>query len=321
MPTLRKNVITGEWVIIAPERAKRPEDYVQKRTKKKAPKDCPFCIPGPAYPTRVFETSNIYVIPNKYPSYIPEDAVLEQGGELYPVYRALGYHEVVNFKQHSPDLPELPLSQIEELFFVYQERIKKHLADPAIEYSLVIHNHGEASGASIAHPHSQIFSSSIIPSRIKKELRGAEKFYAETERCVFCRLVTEEQEKRERIVAENNRFVAFTFFASRFPFETWILPKEHENYFERIGKSERLELAKIFSSVLQMLDQKLGGPDFNFFIHTTPSKEKGRGVEKFYHWHIEITPRLSKMGGYELGAGIFVDVVSPEKAARFLRGD
>lgn len=317
MPILRKNIITGEWVIVAPERAKRPEDYVRKKTKRKKVKGCPFCIPGPAYPTRVFETKNIYVIPNKYPSYVPEDAVLEQGGKLYPVYRALGYHEVVNLKKHSPDLNELSISILDELFYVYQQRAKKHLEDPAIEYSMVIHNHGESSGASIEHPHSQIFSSSIIPSRLRKELRGAKRYFQEEKKCVFCSLIEKELEKRERVVLENNSFVAFTFFAARFPFEIWVLPKKHKNYFEKAKKSERVELAKLFSSLLKILDKKIGDPDFNFFIHTTPSKEPG--LEDFYHWHIEIAPRLSKYGGYELGGGVVVDVVSPEKAAWFLR--
>ncbi|MCD6194884.1 galactose-1-phosphate uridylyltransferase [bacterium] len=319
MPSLRKNIITGEWVIIAPERAKRPEDYIRKKPKKKKTKDCPFCIPGPAYPTRVYETKNIYVIPNKYPSYIPEDAVLERGGKLYPAYRALGYHEVVNLKKHRPDLSGLSLAVLDELFYVYQERMKKHLQDPAVEYSLLIHNHGESSGASIEHPHSQIFSSSVLPSRIRKELKGAQRYFQKEKRCVFCSLVAEELRKGERVILENKDFVAFTFFAARFPFEIWILPKKHRNYFEKMNKSKRVSLAEIFSSVLKILDKKLGDPDFNFFIHTTPAKEAG--AENYYHWHIEILPRLSKFGGYELGGGIVVDVVSPEKAAWFLRQD
>ncbi|MCD6422257.1 galactose-1-phosphate uridylyltransferase, partial [bacterium] len=119
---------------------------------------------------------------------------------------------------------------------------------------------------------------------------------------------------------ENEAFVAFTFFASRFPFETWILPKEHRQFFEKEDKTQRLLLAEVFLQVLKMLASRLKDPDYNFYINTTPPREESRGLA-YNIWHIEIVPRLSKMGGYELGAGIFVDVVSPEKAASFLRGE
>jgi len=321
MPNLRQNIITGEWVVIAPERAKRPEDFVieKKEKTKEMPKDCPFCVPGPAYQTKIIETPNIYVIPNKFPSFIPEDAILEQGGDLYPSYKALGYHEVVILKNHLVDLQDISVAVMDELFYLYQERIKKHLQDAAVEYSMVIQNHGEDSGASIGHPHSQIFASSILPTYISREFKGAKKYFREHKNCVFCDLVKFEKEKAARIVLENNTYIAFCFFAARFPFEIWILPKNHQNYFEQIGKSLRIGLAQIMSSILKLLDRKLHDPAYNFFIHTSPPEEYGG--KEFYHWHIEITPRLSKYGGYELGSGTIIDIVSPEKAAWFFNND
>ena len=321
MPNLRKNIITGEWVVIAPERAKRPEDFIsgKKQEAKNETDKCPFCIPGPAYETKIFETKNIYTIPNKFPSFIPEDAVLEQGGPLYPSYRGLGYHEVVNLKDHYLDLEDMSISIWDELLYVYQQRIKEHIKDPAIEYSLVIHNKGPDAGASIIHPHSQIFASSVLPTRVEKELKGSKQYFAKHKKCVFCDLVQSEIEKKQRVILENEDYVAFCFFAARFPFETWIMPKKHQSFFEKIGKSERIGLAKILLSFFKILDKKLNNPDYNFFIHTAPPRFEDTELDSFFHWHLEVMPRLSKMGGYELGADVFVDVVSPESAAYFLR--
>jgi len=318
MPNLRQNIITGEWVIIAPEREKRPEDFIcSEKIVAKDLKECPFCPNGEAKKTEIFSTSNIYVIPNKFPSFVSEDAVLEQGGELYPSFKALGYHEVIILKDHNIDLKDLPKATIDELLYVFQERMKIHLKDPAIEYSMVIYNHGPDSGATIEHPHAQIFASSILPPYVEKELNGAKRYFNKNKKCVFCELEKSEKEKGERVIFENEKFLAFCFFAARFPFEIWIMPKNHENYFEKIDKSERIQLAEILSLVFKVLYKKLNDPAYNFFIHTAPPEVYGG--EQFFHWHLEITPRLSKYGGYELGSGIMVDVVSPEKAAMFLR--
>jgi UDPglucose--hexose-1-phosphate uridylyltransferase len=319
MPNLRQNIITGEWVVIAPERAKRPEDFVQeKKVRQDVMKNCIFCPSNhDAYSNKIFETDNLYVIPNKFPAFVPEDAILEQGGELYPVYKSLGYHEVIVLKDHKIDLQNLSLTLWDELLYVYAERLKVHYSNPAVEYSLVIHNHGENAGASIEHPHSQILASSVLPSYIKKELDGSQKYFEEKHSCVFCDLFKAEIETKERLIFENDEFVAFCFFAARFPFEIWVMPKKHQANFETIDKSMRLKLGEILSKIFKTLNQKLTDPDYNFYIHTAPPREGD--PSDFYHWHIEIAPRLSKLGGYELGAGDFIDIVSPEKAAFFLR--
>jgi UDPglucose--hexose-1-phosphate uridylyltransferase len=318
MPNLRQNIITGEWVVVAPERAKRPEDFVQEKiVKPKSIEDCPFCVPGSVYESRIAESANIYVIENQFPAFVPEDAVYEQGGELYPSYKSLGYHEVVILKDHHLDLQDLHKSVWEELLFTYQSRLKVHYKNPAVEYSLVMHNHGENAGASIAHPHSQILASSVMPSNIVKELLGSHNYFEKHETCVFCDLIKAEIESGERMVFENEDFVAFCAFAARFPFEIWVMPKQHESNFELIGKSERLNLAEILSQIFKTLNRKINNPDYNFYIHTAPPRQGD--PSKYFHWHLEIGPRLSKFGGYELGAGNFIDVVSPEKATQFLK--
>ena len=180
-----------------------------------------------------------------------------------------------------------------------------------------IHNLGPEAAASIEHPHSQLFVSSIIPNYIEKELAGSLKFYEEKKKCVFCAILEEEKRQNVRIVAENNDFIVFTFFAARFPFEMWVLPKRHSGHFEEISPSQLQNLGQIIYEVLGKLNQALRFPPFNWWLHTGPSHKNHIG--EYYHWHLEIAPRVSKIGGYELGSGVVIDVVSPELAAGFLK--
>lgn len=321
MPNLRQNIITGEWVVIAPERAKRPEDFVQEETSRSdTEKNCPFCVPnGAAYKTRIEEIEDVYVVPNQFPAFVPEDAIYEQGGALYPAYKSLGYHEVVILKDHKINLSDLSKSIWDELLFIYQKRLKHHFTNPAVEYSLIIHNHGENAGASIVHPHSQILATSVMPTYVEKELLGSKTYFEKNKRCVFCDLISAEIENKERLVFENEDFVAFCAYAARFPFETWVLPKKHQSDFTMISKSERFNLGEILGRIFKALDQKIHDPDYNFYIHTAPPREGS--PDQYYHWHLEISPRLAKLGGFELGGGDFIGVVSPEKAAFFLKSE
>lgn len=308
--------------MISPERAKRPEDFVvekrQPKTQSKA--KCPFCPPaGEAYKSKISgaTTEHIYVLPNKYPAFVDEDEVIEEGGDFYPSYKSLGAHEIVSFKDHDIELPELDNSTIVELFDTYRKRIIIHQKNPVIEYILPIHNFGAEAGASIDHPHSQIFASSIIPTYVSRELMGSRRFYKENKECIYCRLIKEEKNAEIRIISENEGFIAFTFFAARFPFEVWILPKKHSARFEAITKNELKELAEVFLAVMRKLSQNLNEPPYNYFIHNSPCRLGHHSI--YYHWHLEITPRLSKFGGYELASDVIIDVVSPESAAKFLR--
>lgn len=323
MPKLRQNIVTGDWVVISPERAKRPEDFVPERKQVKAQSkgSCPFCPPnGEAYLSRIAstETDNLYVLPNKYPAFVSDDEIIQEGGDFYTSYKSIGAHEVISFKDHDIEIPDLKEDVLVDLFSTYQKRMAFHDRNPVIEYISIIHNFGSESGASIDHPHSQLFASSIMPPYITKELLGSKKYYQEHKECVFCRMIQEEKQEF-RIIEENEKFIAFTFFASRFPFEVWILPKEHMPRFESMGHSSLNSLVQVFSSVMKKMANLLNEPPYNFFIHTSPAQTSHTSF--YYHWHLEITPRLSKLGGYEIGTGLIIDVVSPESAAKFLRGE
>ena len=319
MPVLRQNIITEDYSIIAPERAKRPRDYVRTRPPKMPVENCPFCPKGEALKTIIKKASskNVFIIPNKYPVFTMEKKVIFQASDIYFSTNSVGGHDVIIFKDHFKDFSELKPSLIEEILEVYQKRISYYYQDPDIEYVLVIHNHGPESGATAAHPHSQLFASSVIPTNILKELEGAKNYFNKHGNCVFCDILKEEKKQRSRLVVENSDFIAFAAFAPRFPFETWILPKDHLSHFEDIRKSKRRSLAKVLHQLLSALDLKLGNPGYNLFIHSLPPDILAG--HKFYHFHLEITPRMSFWGGFELGAGIPIDVVAPEKAALFLR--
>ncbi|MCX6806603.1 MAG: galactose-1-phosphate uridylyltransferase [Candidatus Berkelbacteria bacterium] len=321
MPKLRQNPITGDWVIIAPERAKRPDDYILPKPvpKKKTLEFCNFCQSGEAYQQKIpgAGTKHIYVVDNKYPAFVKDEAITLDTGKIYYSQKSIGGHEVISFVDHDTDIETVPTSYIDELFEVYQKRINFYNQDPVIEYVMPIHNHGAEAGESIEHPHSQLFASCVKPNNIVKELEGSEKFYHHEKKCIFCEIVKEEIRSGQRMIAENSEFVCFCAYASRAPFEMWILPKKHDVYFEKITAETRKKFADIFHEALKRLHRGLNDPPLNFYIHNSPRKDNFH--EESFHWHMEIMPRLTRFGGYELGSGIIIDVVSPERSAEFLR--
>lgn len=322
MPKLRQNIVTGEWVVIAPERAKRPEDFVMAAAPKRPLEaNCPFCLSSPdssyQFSVKDAETENTYTIPNKFPAFSKTDGIILEGGELYSSSKSIGGHEVIIIKDHQKDVYEGGWELMAELFGVYQNRFLHYQKDPTIEYAMPIHNHGPEAAASIEHPHSQFFASSILPNLAEKEIKGAKSFFEDKGKCVFCAMIEQEKTEQVRIVAENDDFIAFTFFASRFPFEMWVLPKVHSANFEQINGSLLENLAKIVYDCIAKLNRAIKHPPFNWWIHTGPTKKDH--LDDFYHWHLEIAPRVSKFGGYEMGSGMVIDVVSPELAADFLR--
>lgn len=310
-------------MIIAPERAKRPSDFVtadtvrhQSRTK------CVFCSGKKAYQERIkkYDTKNIYIIPNKYPAFV-EDPKQSSTRSYYiedDFYRArasVGGHDVVVVKDHDSDLPRFSKAIWEEMLASFQKRYQYFHEKCNASYTMPIYNHGVQSGASIEHPHAQIFASNIIPNLITRELHHSEKYFEHNGVCVFCDLITHEKKEKIRILYENNKFIAFCFYAARFPFETWILPKDHSSQFENISQKDISYLAKCLMDIFSKLDKTLNDPPLNFFIHSLPHT-----IEQadYYHWHLEIAPRIQGYGGYELGSGIIIDVVSPERAAQYL---
>lgn len=324
MPQLRQNIVTGEWVVIAPERAKRPSDFVTVGTHKKEAKvGCAFCAGGNAWKERFArpQTKNIYVTPNKFPAFVESEKDCETRAYhpekgFYLAKPSIGGHEIISTFDHDLDLPKFPLPIMREMLEVIQQRYQFYRQQGCVEYVMGIYNHGQEAGASIEHAHAQLFASTIIPNIILREKQGSENYHDTNGTCVFCDLIAHEKKEKVRVLVENDDFILFAFFAARFPFEMWILPKAHESQYEKVDGKQMNNLAKILLHGLHLLDITLNDPPVNFFIHTLPTTSE---ESDYYHWHLEIAPRVASYGGYEMGSGTIIDVVSPEKATEFLQ--
>jgi len=328
LPQLRQNIITGEWVVFAPERAKRPSDYISStREKKQKSEDCPFCIDSKKneYETRFknCDKSNTYVLPNKFPAFVEDpDACtikpykVEEG--FYKLKMSLGGHDVVVVKDHEQSLPKFTPEIWRDIFETFKDRYKYFESLCNVEYVMPIYNHGPEAAASIEHPHAQIFASSIVPNIIHRELSHTATYFSENKSCPFCDLAAHEVDQNTRLLFQNDDFVAFTFYAARFPFEIWIMPKRHESHFADIKDEELGNLIKICRQVFNRLDVVLNDPPLNFFVHSSPCDEAEKNLD-YYHWHLEVAPRLSNYGGFEMGSGVIIDIINPESAADYLR--
>lgn len=232
--------------------------------------------------------------------------------DVYTSLPSVGGHDVVILKNHHSDIYTFAPGIWLDLFTMSKRRYAYWKDDGNCEYAMMIYNHGERAGASLTHPHAQILASNIIPDRIESELDGARRYSNLHRSCVFCDLSENEQRQKIRMVAETDLFCAFTFYAARFPYEVWILPKHHQSQFESEGRRTLAELAQIMHTVIGKIGKTLDTPPLNFFIHDSPTKV---GETQYYHWHVEITPRLSHYGGYEIGSDVIIDIDSPEKSA------
>ena len=328
LPELRKDYVTDTWVVFSPTRAKRPGDFrIQGRTTD--PAKCPFCIghehmtPPEILAYRKNGTPNspdwwIRCIPNAFPALQIEGEVHRRVTQLFHSVNGIGAHEViVEAPSHTIHLSDVSDFQMQEVITAYKQRYIDLTRDKRFKYILIFKNHGERAGASISHPHSQLIATPIVPRRIMEEVTAAERFYESTGgSCLYCEIIETELEEQKRIVSENDAFVALSPYAARFPFETWILPKGHEMAFEDITDAERTPLAQMMKDVLGRLYHVLDDPPFNYYIHTSPCERK----ELKYHWHFEITPRLTEIAGFERGTGFYINPVMPEDAATILRG-
>jgi len=262
----------------------------------------------------------VRVVPNKFPALQIEGTLDRRGEGLYDKMNGVGAHEVViEGPQHDLDLGDLPVAHVVEVLKAYRERVVDLHRDKRIRYVLIFKNHGPGAGATLEHTHTQLVATPIIPKILMEELEGSRRYYELKERCVFCDIIQQDtaDHNGRRVVVTNERFVAIEPFAPRVPFETWILPRAHDASFHSLSTDEEFhELASLLKDTLQRLNRALDRPPFNFVIHTAPVAE---GDLEHYHWHIEITPTLTRVAGFEIGSGFYINPTPPEDAAQFLR--
>ena len=339
MSELRHDPISRRWVIIATERSRRPTDFVVESEGKDTPSFCPFCegfesrTPPEIYAIRKDATPpngpgwQVRVIPNKYPALKIEGMLERKGLGVYDRISGIGAHEVIiETPDHNLELAKMPVQSMQLVLTTYQERLKDLLKDGRFKYILIFKNHGSIAGASLAHPHSQIIATPVTPRTVSFELSSAREHHQVKERCLFCDIMEQEIESGERLVYMDEHFVAFTPYASRFPFEIFLIPRNHSHCYSEAPPEEILSLGKALKEILQKLKKVLKNPPYNFVFHTAPNtKTKPKRVHYWetiqfdYHWHVEILPRLTRIAGFEWGSGFYINPTAPEEAAAFLR--
>ncbi len=328
MPELRKDPITGRWVIISTDRARRPSDFTRMTVEPSGARFCPFC-PGneDKTPPEVlsYHTDglthegrwSLRTVPNKFPALRVEGDLDRQGEGLYDRMNGVGAHEVViETPDHMATLSTMDERQVAEVLWAFRDRVLDLKKDKRLRYVMLFKNHGEAAGATLEHPHSQIIALPVVPKRVQEELDGARKYFEFKERCVYCDILRQDLKDSERVILETDEFAALAPFASRFPFETWLLPRRHESHFENIREAELANLAWVLRNVLRKMDRVLEKPAFNLIVHSAPVQES---TSEHYHWHIEIIPKLTRVAGFEWGTGFYINPTPPEEAARFMR--
>jgi UDPglucose--hexose-1-phosphate uridylyltransferase len=260
---------------------------------------------------------DLRVVPNQFPVLRVEGTLDRQGEGLFDRMNGIGAHEVIiESPRHQDTLATISDAAVENVLSAFRDRVHDLKRDRRFRYIIVFKNHGTAAGSSLDHSHSQLIALPIVPREVRDEMDGARLHYNTKERCVFCDIVSQDSRDGRRLIAENADMVALAPYAPRFPFETWILPKRHQSAFEDAPRHEYASLARLLGDILRRMNRMLENPPYNLLIHTAPLQE---AAGDFYHWHVEIIPKLTKVAGFEWATGFYVNPTSPEEAAQVLR--
>ena len=330
----RKDIVSGDWILVAASLKKKPNFFSKAlRRPQSSRKGCPFenpqksshdqplfwCSrPGISGPAREkFSSWFVQAVQNKFPILTPHKACpisLSEGP--YQKLGGAGFQELVITRDHERSLGFMTREEISLVIKTYQSRYLFLKDEKCVQYILIFHNSGPSAGATVPHPHSQILALPIIPQDVGRSLLGSKRYFHRHKKCVHCAMLKKELSDRKRIVYKNKDFAVLCPYASRVSFEIRLFPLKHNPNFENMSDSECAALTDAVQKTFAKLKNGLNDPDYNFFIHTAPVKERHAG---HYHWHIEILPRTAIWGGLELGTGIEVVKIPPEEAAKILR--
>jgi len=337
MPELRKDPVIGRWVIIATERANRPDQFATASEAGPAEKTCPFCEGSEPQPPPEFYSIRPKNTPLNSPGwelrvvtsiapFLRIEGELERRGKgMYDLMNGIGAHEIViETNQHIANMADLSEDQITNVFNCYIDRMNDLEKDLRFKYVMIFKNYGwVAGGGRVKHSRSQLIATPVNPKRVKEELVGARQYFDYHERCIFCDLIKQEIASKDRLIMDSDGFIAVAPFAARFPFETWILPKKHSCDFTALDNDSKKNLAHLMKVLLSKLKKGLNDPPYNYVLHTAPFRRQKLGywksIDSDYHWHIEIIPRLTRVAGFEWGTGFYICPLPPENAAKFLR--
>jgi len=321
--------VTGRWVIISTERQKRPNAFQVQPVTAIGAEHCPFCAGREDLtPPEVLAYRHngsgpntagwdLRVVPNKFPALKVEGGLEREGEGMFDRMNGIGAHEVIiETPDHGKTLATMSEPEIERVLYAFRDRIQDLKKDRRFRYILIFKNHGAAAGATLEHTHSQLIALPIVPDFVREEIEGARRHFTAKERCVFCDIIKQEVSAGTRVIIENADLIALAPYAPRFPFETWLLPRRHSSRFEDAPRHECEGLARMLKSVLVRIDRTLDRPAYNLIIHSSPFTEENND---YYHWHVEVIPKLTKVAGFEWGTGFYINPTAPEEAARVLR--
>ena len=323
---IRKDPVMGRWVIINKDPGYIP-DLSEKIERPEKRDNCPFCTGNEFLtPQEIFSVSlykgepwTIRVIPNKYPALNEKENLTKEGIGIFDKMSGYGFHEIIiESPIHKNSLADLSKEHVFNIFKVIQRRILELKNENNIKYILVFKNEGISAGASIEHSHMQLIGTPIVPKRVQEELEGSKFYYDYKERCIFCDIIKEEHaSENERIIFENESIISISPYAARFPFETWLLPKKHLSHFEESSDNVLNDLAEALLFYLKALNKNLMNPPYNMILHNSPIGNKS---DEYYHWHVEIIPKIKKIAGFEWGTGFYINPISPEESTKVLKG-
>jgi UDPglucose--hexose-1-phosphate uridylyltransferase len=330
MPQIRKDPLSDCWVIYAEAREQRPNEF-ERVERRRADARCPFCAgnENDTPPALVTYSANghpregsdsswtLRVVPNKYPALVPRGMAEPESTGMYVAGAPFGAHEVIiESPRHVASLTELTPEEAQLTMRAYRERMRALQDVSELRYALIFKNVGPEAGASLEHAHSQLVATPMVPRQIQQELTACRQWHRTRKVCFFCEVIADERAHRSRLVAESEHFLAVCPYASRVPFEVWILPRQHQSHFERQSEQMLADLAQFAQCVLRRLEQVHEHLAYNYFLHTAPFRARALG---HFHWHLEILPRLPTTAGFEWGGGYFINPVPPEQAAANLR--
>lgn len=327
MPELRQNMATREWVIIATERAKRPEQFVQppKERAEDRPiwaEDCPFCPGNEELDLERLRLADdggwlTRVVGNRYPALGEEGDPTPRFEGINCAIPGFGYHEVVVESRLHNTCPALEsVEEVERTLAAFQLRGLAIRDDPRVEQLIYFKNHGLTAGTSLVHPHTQLLGLPVVPYGIRARSREARRYFDDHGACVFCRMRDEEERQGSRVVMASKHFTAFVPYAAFSPFHLWIIPRRHSPSFLSTTPEELHDLAVLLRDLLRKLYFGLNDPDYNYLIRSAPEHEQGAA---YLHWYVPIVPRVTRSAGFELGSGMFINTGLPEESAAFLR--
>lgn len=328
MPELRRDPIGGRWVIVNVDHPAAPGDY-ERQTHSFKPVTCPFCYGNESMtPLEIDSVRDLHtvsntpgwqvrVVPNKFPALRIEGDLERRGLGIYDLSNGIGAHEVlIESPYHHKDISDLLDQEIQQIVVMYCRRAADLIKDKRFKYLMLFKNYGPDAGASLEHPHSQIIALPMIPKNVLEEIKGAENYFEFRERCIYCDIISQELQEKERVVCENKYYLSFCPFVSRFPFEIWIIPKQHAGHFWHLSAEEMSYLAVILKDTVSRIKNVFDNLSYNFIIHSSPAN--GETETESYHWHIEFMPKLTRVAGFEWGTGFYIVPTPPELAARYL---